>query len=158
MKKDELKRKSQNIKNLIKGVVNETVSVPDNALVFLDYTDLLEVFTKKRLELIKLIDREKPNSLQDLVKLTDRKKQAINRDLRILETHEVVKFEKKGREVIPKLNKKVIMLPLTVGDSIDKIEDTLDAHKKALKQEEPILAEIYVDGKNINQEMNAAGW
>ena len=158
MKKDELKRKSQNIKNLIKGVVNETVSVPDNALVFLDYTDLLEVFTKKRLELIKLIDREKPNSLQDLVKLTDRKKQAINRDLRILETHEVVKFEKKGREVIPKLNKKVIMLPLTVGDSIDKIEDTLDAHKKALKQEEPILAEIYVDGKNVNQEMNAAGW
>ena len=155
MKKDELKRKSRNIKNLIKGVVKETVSVPDNALVFLDYNDLLEVFTKKRLELIKLIDKEKPKSLQELAKLTDRKKQAINRDLRILENHEVVKFEKKGRVVIPRLNKKMIMLPLTVGDSIDKIEDTLEAHKKAVKQEEPILAEIYVDGRNVNQEMNA---
>ena len=50
------------------------------------------------------------------------------------------------------------MLPLTVEDSVDKIKDTLEAHKKAVKQEEPILAEIYVDGRNINHEMNAAGW
>lgn len=156
--KDELRRKSDNIKNLIKGVVKETVKVPDNALIFLDYEDLLEVFTKKRLELIRLIDKVKPDSLQKLAELTNRKKQAINRDLRILERHEILKLEKKGRKVMPKLNKKIIMLPLTIGDSIDKIKDTIDAHKKAGKKDEPILAEVYVNGRNVNQELIAEGW
>ena len=124
--KDALRAKSQNIKNLIEGVVNETIDIPDNALVFLDYDDLLEVFTRKRLELVRLIDTAKPSSLQELAKLTRRKKQAINRDLRILERQEVLKLEKNGRNVVPKLNKKVIMIPL----SEEPISKKINSEKK----------------------------
>lgn len=152
--KNDLQIKSNNLKNLIKGVVEDTVKVPDNALIFLNYEDLLEIFTKKRLELIKLINRVKPKSLQQLADLTNRKKQAVNRDLKILERHEVLKLEKEGRNVIPKINKKLILFPLTSKISINEIENTVENGQK----QEPMLAEIYVNGENINQKLVVGGW
>ena len=107
-----LERKTGKFNSLINGIVNETIDIPDNALVFLDYDDLLEVFTRKRLELIRMIEDARPNSLKELAKLTNRKKQSINRDLKILERQEVLRLERNGRNVIPRLNKRVIMIPL----------------------------------------------
>ena len=151
--KEELKVKSDSIKNLIKDVVDDTVKIPNDTLVFLNYDDLLEIFTKKRLELIKLIVNNKPKSLQELAEATKRKKQAVNRDLKILEKHEVLSLTKKGRNVIPQLNKQLILYPLNVP--VTKIDDKMEDR---VENGDALVAEIYIDGENINQKMNAAGW
>lgn len=93
----------------IKNIIKNAERIPDNALVFLDYKDLLEIITRKRLELIDLIARNNLSSLKELTKLTKRSKQAINRDLRILERHEILKFEKEGKNIIPRLNKEIFL-------------------------------------------------
>lgn len=100
------------MKQAIKQLLKNPESIPDNALIFLDYRDLLEIFTKKRLEIMNIISKNNLSSLQELVKITKRKKQAINRDLRILERHEVLKLEKKGKNVIPRINKKIILFQI----------------------------------------------
>ena len=119
MKKTTLnKRKSKAVnKQHFKIIKHLLKNIPNNSLIFLDYRDILEIFTKKRLELVDAITKNKPESLQQLAKLTKRKKQAINRDLRILEKHEVIKLEKKGKTVIPRLNKKIILYQIKNHES-----------------------------------------
>ncbi len=155
---EKLVSKSNDVKKLIKGVVNDKIKVPDSALIFLNHEDLLEVFTKKRLELVKLIKKIRPNSLNELADLTGRKKQAINRDLKILERHEVLTLYRNGRKVIPQINKKIILFPLSIDNSMDRIEKALETNIQSDKREEPLLVEVYVDGENINQKMMVGGW
>lgn len=110
--KKSLEKKSKEIRNLIKGIVNGTIDIPDNSMIFLDSSDLIEIFTKKRMELVRLINQFHPKSIQTLANLTERKKQAVYRDLKILENHEIIKLEKNGRTVSPKIEKKFLMLDL----------------------------------------------
>jgi predicted transcriptional regulator len=112
LSKKELKRKAKETKDLVKGVVDGTIDIPDNAII-LDPDILVEIFTKKRLELIKFINKYSPNSLQELADLTKRKKQAVDRDLKILEKHELIKIQKSGKNIIPKVEKKFLVLGLT---------------------------------------------
>jgi len=111
--KKDLEKKSKEIKTLIKGIVNETINIPNDALIFSDPSALTEIFTKKRLELIELIDKFRPKSAQELVSITKRKKQAINRDLKILERHEIIEFKRNGKNTIPLIKKVFILFPLT---------------------------------------------
>lgn len=107
--KKDLEKKSKDIRNLIKGIVRGTIDVPDNAIIFLGPNALIEIFTKRRMELIKLIDEFHPKSIQTLVNLTERKKQAVDRDLKILERHEIIRLQKEGRTVSPKIEKKFLV-------------------------------------------------
>ena len=75
--KKELESKAEGIIRLISGVINEEIDVPYNALV-LDEASMTEIFTKKRLELIKLIEKTMPESVQELAITTNRKKQAVD--------------------------------------------------------------------------------
>jgi len=124
LSKKDLKRKSKEIKVLIKGVVDETIDIPNNSII-LDPDILIEIFTKKRLELIRFINLYSPDSIQKLANLTHRKKQAVDRDLKILERHELVKLKKSGKTIIPKIEKKFLVLGLTEAYSLGMKESML---------------------------------
>jgi predicted transcriptional regulator len=105
----ELKKKSEQLNELITHIIKGEVSIPNNSLVFLDSKTLIEVFTKRRAELLDYIKKYHPQSVQKLASLVHRKKQAVNRDLRILQSHELVKMEKKGRIATPTVEKVFIV-------------------------------------------------
>lgn len=115
LSRNELKRKSRLVSQLIEGVVNDTIDIPDDAHVFLDPSDMQRVITPKRMELINLIKQNELDSVSQLADLAGRKKQAVNRDLRVLEKYEIVRLEKKGRRSVPKVYRDFILFPLVTS-------------------------------------------
>ena len=104
------KDKHPEIDALVKDIIED--NIPDNALVLLNPSALTEVFTKKRLELIKLIDKFRPASVLELASLAKRTKQAVSRDLKLLEGHRIIKFNKVGKQSVPIIMKRAIYFPL----------------------------------------------
>lgn len=51
--------------------------------------------------LLRIIDKEKPRSMKELVELTGRKASNLSRTLHTLEGHGIIKLEKNGKEVTP---------------------------------------------------------
>ncbi|MBN4049012.1 hypothetical protein JYT91_00175 [archaeon AH-315-M20] len=143
LSKKELKKKAKSTKEIIRGIINETINLPDNAIIF-DPEILSEIFTRKRLELIQYINSCKPQSILELAELTGRKKQAVFRDLKLLERNELVKLVKKGKTVIPTVQRKMAILDL------QKIF-SLEVPKKTKKLD----ALVYVNQKNVNQAIEA---
>ena len=74
--------------------------------------ELTSLITKKRLELLDIINEKRPATVKELSMLAKREISAVDRDLKILERYSLVKLERKGREVTPKIMKKAIVLPL----------------------------------------------
>ncbi len=72
--------------------------------------DLLEIFTKKRLEMLNKLSNDSFFSIRDLAEKLDRDVKNVYEDLCALEKHQMIEFEVKGRAKIPKLKKKVIIL------------------------------------------------
>ncbi len=104
--------KAATIKNLIRSIAREELDVPDEALVFLDLHTLLQVVTEKRVEIIEIISKHRPHSIQQIADLTDRQKQAVDRDIKILEKYGIIELIPAGRDKIPKLLKKIVVFNL----------------------------------------------
>ncbi len=96
-------------------ILNETINLPDNALIALP--ESTSIFTKKRLELIETIKKRHPHSVQELANMTKRVKQAVTRDLKILERFEIIRLEKKGRNTIPLVEREIVVLSLPRNNS-----------------------------------------
>lgn len=148
---NELKKKAKSTKGIIRGIINDTLDIPNNAIIF-DPEILLEIFTRKRLELIQYVNSYKPKSIQELADLTKRKKQAVFRDLKILERNELVKLKKKGKTVIPTVERKMAVLNLQEIYSLELPKSALcktdKLHSKRINE---ISTQVYVNHKNVNQ-------
>lgn len=70
------------------------------------------MFTKKRLELIRLIQKKKPKNATKLSELTGRQLSAVMRNLELLEKFRIVELEKKGKNIVPIVTKELLILPL----------------------------------------------
>ncbi|NQU78705.1 hypothetical protein HQ545_02960 [Candidatus Woesearchaeota archaeon] len=108
--KKEMMRRSNII---LDGVINGTIDIPDNALVFLDPEVMQKIITPKRMELMSLIEKKKPGSVNQLAELSGRMKQAVARDLKILENQEIIEMKRTGRNVKPILKRKIVMFSLS---------------------------------------------
>lgn len=137
LEKKELKRKAESIKGLVDDILSEKIDVPDNALI-IDFDATQNIFTKKRIELLDTINSYQPASVQELSDLVKRKKQAVDRDLKMLEEFDVITLEKRGKFTVPTVKREIIILSI----------------KKPKPQTEIIIsAEVYVDSININKIM-----
>lgn len=88
-------------------------SLSDKTLLLsLSDEEITKIFTKERLRLIRAIMEKKPQNISWLAKIVDRDLSAVERDLKILEGFEIVKLEKTGKEVMPIIEKKALILPL----------------------------------------------
>ncbi|MBU0898933.1 MAG: ArsR family transcriptional regulator [Nanoarchaeota archaeon] len=103
----------ENVMAFIKESIRHPEKTPDDILLLsLSNEELTQLFTKRRIELIKTIKEEKPKTMSDLSKSLGRELSAVERDLKILEGLGIVKLDKKGREVTPIIEKEFLVLPL----------------------------------------------
>ena len=87
------------IRNLFKNK-----NVPDNQRILYvrDAKQLSSILSSKRLSL--LFDLDKSKNVSEIVKSSKRKQEAVSRDLTLLESFNLIKKTKKGREVLIKKN------------------------------------------------------
>tara|TARA_Y100000310_G_scaffold344551_1_gene457920 strand:+ start:3393 stop:3710 length:318 start_codon:yes stop_codon:yes gene_type:complete len=104
--------KKTKLKDFIRAVVDEDINIPNNSLIFLDPQVAIEMLTNKRTELLNILKMTNPDSVQELATKTKRKKQAVNRDLKLLESHNLITMKKNGRKVKPSLNKRYMVIAL----------------------------------------------
>ena len=122
-----LKEKIESTKRLVDDIINERIDIPNNALV-VDFDATLNIFTKKRIELIDSINMHAPTSIQELADISNRTKQAVNRDLKLLEQLDVIKRERHGKFTTPIVKKEIVVLNLR--NPLHKEEEVIvtDAH------------------------------
>ena len=106
---------------------------------------LVQILTTRRLEIIRTINSFKPKSINKLAELTKRKKQAVCRDLKILERYDLVAYEKNGREISPRMKRKMALLNLGELYAIDSSGNS----------DKEIKAQVFVDNKKINKSIKA---
>jgi predicted transcriptional regulator len=73
-----------------------------------------KILTPARMELLRVVMQEKPKTVGELVAKLKRPKEAVSRDMRILENYGLLSFEVSGREKMPKVEKDLIAMPLSV--------------------------------------------
>jgi len=101
------------IKLYLNNVWNNPDKYPDKAtIISLSDEEMTQLFTKKRLELVRLIRNKKPNNATKLSKLAGRRLSAVMRDLELLQKFSIVQLEKKGKNIRPKVTTEILILPL----------------------------------------------
>jgi len=112
--KNIMDRKFDAVKTLLDAEIKGEIDLPSKAVVFaLTDNELTSLITKKRLELIRIIDKKRPQTIQQLANYTNRKLPAVDRDIKLLMKHDIIKTKRTKKGVQPILNKGVIILPLT---------------------------------------------
>mgnify|MGYP001606990662 FL=1 len=107
-------RKFDAVKNLLDAEIKGEIDLPAKTVIFtLTDSELTSLITKKRLELIRIIDKKKPQTIQQLANYTHRKLPAVDRDIKLLVKHDIIKTKRTKKGVQPILNKEVLILPLT---------------------------------------------
>jgi len=121
MNKDlKIKARARSVRSFVRGIIDGTIKTPDKAIVF-HITDkqMFETITRKRLELIRVIKKRTPKSIMELSKLVNRTKQAVNRDLKILERNSLVSLERNGKTVIPVVEKEAMIFSFSGAKQIE---------------------------------------
>ena len=72
----------------------------------------LEIFTEKRMELIRAVMHKHPKSIRRLAIVLDRDIKNVFDDLRLLQQAKLVEFVKEGRCKRPVVRKKIIVIKL----------------------------------------------
>lgn len=87
--------------------------LPEKSIILsLTEDEVIRIFTRKRLEIVRTLKEKKPQSITALSEMVKRDLTAVERDLKILEEFGIVELEKKGRTVKPKVEKDFLILPL----------------------------------------------
>lgn len=115
-----IKARAQSIRSFVRGVIDGTIKAPDKAVIFHITDDkMFETITRKRLELIKVIKKRTPKSIVELAGLVNRTKQAVDRDLKILEKNALISLEKKGKTVTPVVEKEAVIFSFSGAKQIE---------------------------------------
>lgn len=75
-------------------------------------TSIDKILTPARTEILRAIMQKKPETVGELVKDLRRPKEAVSRDLKILENYGLISSTKSGRQKRPKVEKDIIAMPL----------------------------------------------
>jgi len=98
---------------LVKEAIRHPDLTPDRLTILsLSEEEQNRVLTPKRLELVRVIRDQEPETISELAELVGRRVDSVSRDLRILSTYGIIEFMKRGREKKIILSKDLIILPL----------------------------------------------
>jgi len=112
--KNLLDKKFSAIKTVLDAEIKGDIDLPKNTVIFtLSDKEITSLITKKRLELIKTIDTKRPKTIQQLADYVNRKLPAVDRDIKLLIRHDIIKSKRTKKGIQPTLNKGIIILPLT---------------------------------------------
>ena len=114
IQKNIMERKFDAIKNLLDAEIKGEIDLPSKAIIFaLTDSEITSLITKKRLELIRTIDKKRPQTIQQLANYTHRKLPAVDRDIKLLAKYDIIKTKRNKKGVQPILNKGIIIMTLT---------------------------------------------
>lgn len=91
--------------------------------VFEDPSELAKIFTEKRQELIKEVKNNPPDSISRLAENLDRGKSEVHGDLKLLEKHGIVFFEKDGNAKKPRIPYGEIRVEFSLLDRDSKLQE-----------------------------------
>jgi predicted transcriptional regulator len=74
--------------------------------------DIFQIFTEKRMEMLKEIRESRPTSIRELAGNLDRDIKNVYDDLNILFKHKIISFEVLGRRKRPLIKKDLIVIEL----------------------------------------------
>ncbi len=101
------------IKTYLNKVLENPNRYPDKGLLLsLSDEEITQIFTKERLKLVRLIQDKKPKNATELSELAQRRLSAVMRDLILLEHFGIVELQKKGKNIVPTVEKEILILPL----------------------------------------------
>ena len=110
---DSMDKKWDAIESFLSEVVREPDKYPDRLAVFvLTDEELHQLFTRERLRLLRALKEKEYGSVTELSMYLGRDKAAVTRDLKLLKGHGLVRLEKEGRRVKPRLDKEGVYLSL----------------------------------------------
>ena len=90
-------------------------NVPNRVLVInFSKSSIEKILTSTRVEILRVILNNKPKTVGKLTAMLKRPKESVSRDLRILSNYGLLSFTQTGREKMPKVEKDIITMPLTV--------------------------------------------
>lgn len=78
--------------------------------------DFFEVFTRKRMELVRAIMNESPRSIRDLAERVERDIKNVFTDLQLLQNSNIIGFEKIGNCKRPVIKRKTIIFKFNRGE------------------------------------------
>lgn len=84
---------------------------PSNVIYFDSFGQLFSVLTEKKMELVDFISKHTGKNVKQISFEVDRKEEAVSRDLHQLNSIGLVDFEKKGKEVYPKVKFEELVIP-----------------------------------------------
>ncbi len=100
---------------MVDYAVDNPTDAPSRMLIMnFGKSGMSTVFTPARSEILRTILQKKPHNVGELVRELKRPKESVSRDLRILENYGLLSFSKTGRQKMPKVDKDIITMPLTV--------------------------------------------
>jgi predicted transcriptional regulator len=95
--------------------IERPASAPSRVLVInFSKSSIERILTPARVEILKVILQSKPKTVGRLTAMLKRPKESVSRDLRILSNYGLLSFVHAGRQKMPKVEKDVITMPLTV--------------------------------------------
>lgn len=98
---------------LLESIIENSEITPDRIVILnLSKKKMSEIITPARIELIKIIKEKSPESVNELVKLTNRPLESISRDLRVLNNYGILEFVRIGKTKKPIIEKDMILIPL----------------------------------------------
>lgn len=119
---DTMDKKWDAIEGFLSEVIREPDKYPDRLAVFvLTDEELHQLFTRERLRLLRALKEKEYESVTVLSEHLGRDKAAVTRDLKLLERHGLVRLEKEGRRVRPRLDKEGVYLPLAEPKPIRQV-------------------------------------
>ena len=99
---------------MMDSIIENPEIMPERIVVLsLSKEKMSEILTPARIELIKIIKENRPESVGELVKITKRPIESISRDLRILANYGILEFVQVGKIKKPRIEKDMILIPLT---------------------------------------------
>jgi predicted transcriptional regulator len=104
---EEFKRMSKQMEELSRATIIDPFS-----------DDFFEVFTKKRMELIRTIMDEQPTSIRDLAQTVERDIKNVFDDLKLLHNFNIIDFEPQGRCKKPLVKSKTIIFKFSNGGQL----------------------------------------
>ncbi len=105
------------IDKMISRMLDYSLENPEQApsrvlVISMSKKTLEKIVTPARMDLIRAINEKKPKSVGELVKIVNRPKESVSRDLRILENYGLLSLVHIGKIRRPKIDKDVLMIPL----------------------------------------------
>jgi len=107
-------RIGRNFAEDVKKIVDNPKKLPRNNIIYVDsVNDLQTLFAPKKIELMRLIKEKQNTSIKDIARKLKRKREAVSRDIHLLQSYGLIQLIRKGNKVFSVVKAEKLVIPIT---------------------------------------------